>query len=233
MKTKYFLAAALLVVNPANCPAEDIVTLDGHKYENVTDLTVKPDAITFTAKYGAGVGMVRVPFKNLSDVYKKKYNYDPFEESLFIAEKNHPVKITMDMAFRVTNIKAAMVKAKAEKKAVGFVLVWDEILNKPCRPMERGSISALAHFYTAFNDNMVLVFVKHNEDELGQVPNSVRTSFLGWQEAAFAPRIAVVSNESSQLICEITYGGDDATGQDREQILRQKFDEVKQSMEGK
>jgi hypothetical protein len=161
----------------------------------------------------------------LSDDLKKKYHYDSFEEALFYARKNSPVKLSLDLAFRLENLKAAKAKARTEKKAIGFVMVWDQLLQTG-QPMERGNIGCLAHFYEAFNKNLVLVFVRH-EDELAQVPSLVKTSFLGVEEGAFAPKMVVVSEDCSQLICEIPYGGDEATGQVREETFREKMAEIR------
>jgi len=58
----------------------------------------------------------------------------------------------------------------------------------PARPMDRGgSDSGLAHFYDVFNDRLVLVFVRH-ENELDKVPAAVKKGFHGRKKAAL-PRI--------------------------------------------
>jgi hypothetical protein len=228
-KTEFFLAVALLGLALMNCPAEDIVTLDGHKYENVTDLKEMPDGIMFSAKSGTSIGVVKVPFSNLSDDLKKKYHYDQFEEALFLARKNSPVNLSRDLAFPLAALKAAKAKAAAEGKAIGFILVWDQLF-KPGRPMEKGPLGALAHFYAVFNQNLVLVFVDHNE-KANKLPRAVRNSFLGEQGGAFAPKIMVVSDDCTQLICEIPYSGDDAAGQDREETFRAKHAEIKKFLE--
>ena len=38
--------------------------------------------------------------------------------------------------------------------------------------------------------------------------------------------MAVVTADGSQLICEIPYGGNEATGYDREKIFREKLAEI-------
>jgi len=52
--------------------------------------------------------------------------------------------------------------------------------------MRWGANSDLAHFYTAFNNSLVLVFVRH-EDELNQVPESVRKASLDLKKAVTLP----------------------------------------------
>jgi hypothetical protein len=108
---------------------------------------------------------------------------------------------------------------------------WDSML-VPARPMEHGgSDSGLAHFYDAFNDGLVLVFVRH-ENELGKVPDAVKQGFNGPEEGGFAPNMAVVTADCSQFICEIPFGGKDSTGQIREQIFRQKITVIKKFAAG-
>jgi hypothetical protein len=77
-----------------------------------------------------------------------------------------------------------------------------------------------------FRDNLVLVVVRH-EDELGKVPDAVKTGFSGPEEGGFAPNMAVVTADCSQFVCEIPYGGKDSNGQIREQIFRQKIAVIK------
>ena len=108
---------------------------------------------------------------------------------------------------------------------IGFIMEWDSMFD-PARPMGRGSDSGLAHFYTVFNGNLVLVFVRH-ENELDKVPDAVKTGFRGPEEGGFAPNMAVVTANCSKFVCEIPYGGEDSNGQVREQIFRQKIGEIK------
>jgi hypothetical protein len=225
MKTKFFPIIAAVCFAWANCFGDDITTIDGQKYEGVTDISVKPDGIVFSLNPKDGIGMEKVPFSNLPDDLKKKYNYDPFEEGLFIARNNKPVNLKKDMAFSLADLEAAKKKAASEHKMIGFIMVKDEFF-APGSPMEQGSIEALAHFYLAFHNGLVLVFVRH-ENELDKVPASVKKGFAGPEEGGFAPNMAVVTSDCSQFICEIPYGGQHSNGQIREQIFRQKIAEIK------
>ena len=92
----------------------------------------------------------------------------------------------------------------------------------PARPMGRGSDSGLAHFYDVFHNNMVLVFVRH-ENELDKVPAAVKTGFFGPEEGGFAPNMAVVTADCSKFVCEIPYGGKESNGRIREQIFCKKI----------
>ena len=82
------------------------------------------------------------------------------------------------------------------------------------------SDNALAHFYDVFHDNMVLVFVRH-EDELGKVPPAVSQGLGGPDEGGYAPSMAVVTADCSHFICEVPYGKKDFAG--REQVFRQRI----------
>ena len=225
MKTKLFYVILITSVAGMNCPAEDITTLDGQKYENVRDLKVRPDSIFFLVDTEGSVKGVKVPFDNLPDDLKKKYNYDPYEEGFYIARQNHAVNLRKDLAFSLDNLKAAKKKAKAENKMIGFIMEWDSML-VPAQPLGQGSDCGVAHFYDVFHNNLVLVFVRH-ESELDKVPDAVKQGFNGPEEGGFAPNMAVVTADCSQFICEIPYGGNDSNGRIREQIFRQKIAVIK------
>jgi hypothetical protein len=230
MKTKLFCAIIITCLARVNSPADDITTLDGQKYENVRDVSVKPDGLFFvtTTTEGSLKG-VKVPFSNLPDDIKEKYHYDPYEAGLALARQNNPVNLKKDLAFSLDNLEVAKKKAKAENKMLGFIMEWDSMF-VPAYPMRQGSDSGLAHFYDAFHDNLVLVFVRH-ESELGKVPGAVGKGFFGPDEGGFAPNMAVVTADCSQFICEIPYGGNNSNGQIREQIFRQKIAVIKKFVE--
>ncbi|MGA3285669.1 MAG: hypothetical protein ABSD57_14580 [Verrucomicrobiota bacterium] len=229
MKTKLFYAIIITGLAGMNCPAEDITTLDGQKYENVSDLKVRPDSIFFLVRTEGSVKGVKVSFSNLPDDLKKKYNYDPYEEGLYIARQNHPVYLKKDLAFSLGNLEAAKKKAKAENKMIGFIMEWDSMFVS-AYPMGQGSDCGLAHFYDVFHNNLVLVFVRH-ESELDKVPDAVKKGFNGPEEGGFAPNMAVVTADCSQFVCEIPYGGNNSNGQIREQIFRQKIAVIKKFVE--
>jgi hypothetical protein len=225
MKTRFFLFCLALGCAWTVCRADDITTLDGHKYENVKDVAVKRNGLFFVYGSGDSLHGVTVPFDNLPDDLKEKYHYDPFELGLAYARQNIRMSLSKNLAFTLDNLEAAKKKAHAEKKMIGFILEWDSMLI-PSRPLERGSNSGLAHFYDVFNDGLVLVFVRH-ETELNNVPAAVRQGFFGPEEGGFAPNMAVVTADCSQFVCEIPYGGDKSNGAIREPIFRQKIAVIK------
>jgi hypothetical protein len=205
--------------------ADDITTLDGHAYENVQDVTLKQNGLFFVAGSGDSMKGVTVLYTNLSDDVKEKYHYDPFEVGLAYARQNQPIMLSKNLAYSLDTLEAAKAKAKAEKKLLGFIMVWDSFFVRG-HPMGQGSNGGLAHFYAAFHDNLVLVFV-HHENELDKVPPAVKTGFFGPEEGGFAPNMAVVTADCSQFVCEIPYGGKDSTGAIREQIFREKIEVIK------
>ncbi len=188
------------------CRADDITTLDGKKYENVTNVKNLTDAILFSHTTTSGVHLAKVTFTNLPDDLRKKYGYDAFEEGFRLARQNRPITLRLNSAFRLSTLEAAKKKAKEEKKFLGFIMVWDSFFDT-AQPMGHGGPDDLAGFYTVFNKALVLVFVRH-EDELDQVPPAVRKGFFGPDEGGWAPNMAVVTEDCRAFICEIPLGGD-------------------------
>jgi hypothetical protein len=216
------IAAGLAVMA---AQADDIATLDGKKYENVTDVKKQPDAIVFSHGTTNGMQRTRVLFSNLPDDVAQKYGYDPYEEGFYLARQNRPMILGLNRAFRLADLEAAKKKAKAEKKPIGFIMVWDSFFGQ-VQPMGQGGGNALAGFYTVFNKALVLVFVRH-ENELDKVPDAVKKGFFGPDEGGWAPNMAVVNEDCSQFICEIPIGGEKSNGVIREQVFKPKIAEIK------
>jgi hypothetical protein len=219
-------AGALL---PGSCLAEDIATLDGKKYENVRDVKPMRDRIAFSYGPESDSSRTTVLFRNLPGDLQKKYGYDPFEAGLYNARLNNPMSLTLNNAYRLSSLEAAKKKAQAEHKLLGFIMVWD-MMFRPGRPMGVGGPNDLADFYTVFNNALVLVFVRH-EDELDKVPAAVRQGFFGPDEGGWAPNMAVVTADCSQYVCEIPMGGAHTSGAAREPIFRAKIAVIKKFLE--
>ena len=225
MKTGCLLSLLFVCFAAGRSSADDITTLDGTKYENVSDVALQPNGLYFVIGSGDSMQGVTVPYNNLPDDIKEKYHYDPFEIGLTTARQNRPVSLNKNLAFSLDNLEAAKKKAKDENKMIGFIMEWDSML-VPAYPMQESSESGLAHFYDVFHDGMVLVFVRH-ESELNSVPAAVKKGFFGPEEGGFAPNMAVVTADCSQFVCEIPFGGKDSTGKIREQIFREKIAVIK------
>ncbi|HEV2693123.1 MAG TPA: hypothetical protein VG347_09540 [Verrucomicrobiae bacterium] len=227
MNAKFLLTLALTTICLLPALAEDITTLDGQTYTAVRDAALKPKGLFFVAGSGTTIKGVTVAFTNLTDAAKEKYHYDPFELGLMTARQTPSVNLNKKLAFSLDQLDAAKAKAKAEKKMLGFIMEWDSMLI-PSEPMGgSGSNSGMAHFYAAFKDSLVLVFVRH-ENELGKVPAAVGQGFNGPEEGGFAPNMAVVTADCSQFICEIPFGGGkDSTWQTREKVFREKIAVIK------
>ena len=224
LKMKLYLSISLVCAGLA-ASAADITTLDGQKYQEVRNVTLKPTGLFFIIGSGMDAKGITVPYTNLPNEIKEQYHYDPFALGLAHARQNQTVNLNKNMAFSMTTLEAAKKKAKAENKLMGFIMVWDSFF-VPAQPMRKGGPDGLAHFYDVFHDALVLVFVRH-ESELGSVPDAVKTGFNGPDEGGFAPNMAVVTADCSQFVCEIPYGGKDSNGAIREQIFRQKIAVIK------
>jgi hypothetical protein len=216
--------AGVLMQN--RCWAEDLTTIDGKRYENVRDINPSRDGLVISYGPEADPGRTKLFFRNLPYEIRKRYNYDAFEEGLSNARFNTPISLTLNNAFRLSSLEAAKKKAQAEHKLLGFIMVWD-MMFQPCKPLDEASPGGLAHFYTVFNNALVLVFVRH-EDELPGVPLAVGKGFFGPDEGGMAPNMAVVTADCSQFICEIPLGGKHSTGGVREPIFRDKIAVIKQ-----
>jgi hypothetical protein len=225
MKAKCLFSLVILCFGISRSSADDITTLYGQKYENVSNVALQANGLYFIVGSDESMRGVTVPYDKLPDETKEKYHYDPYGIGFSTARQNRPVYLNKNLAFSLDNLEAAEQKAKAEKKMLGFIMEWDSMF-VPARPMEHGSPSGLAHFYDVFHDGLVLVFVRH-ESELNSVPDAVRKGFFGPEEGGFAPNMAVVTADCSQFICEIPFGGKDSTGAIREQIFSQKISVIK------
>jgi hypothetical protein len=129
-----------------------------------------------------------------------------------------PITLYANNAFELSQLDEAKAKAQAQKKPLGFVMVWGEFFGKKADPRETGSLAAFAHFYHAFNNSLVLVFVRH-ESELRDVPGPVEQGFTGPAEGGYAPNMAVVDATASQLIIEVPMGGAKGDGAKRDRVF--------------
>lgn len=227
---KFFLGFTIACLVASISLADDVSSLDGQTYRNVRDVTVKPNGLYFAVGEGDSMRGVTIPYTNLSEEVKEKYHCDSYELGLAYARRNQQVYLNKKLAFSLDNLEAAKKKAKDEKKLLGFVMTWDSFF-VPSHPMGLGSNGTLAHFYDVFHDNLVLVFVRH-EDELNNVPDAVKQGFFGPDEGGYAPNMAVVTADCSKFICEIPEGGKESNGQIREKIFREKIAVIKQFQAG-
>src|ERR1700685_3409431 len=206
MRMKYLLSLAVIGCAINFSPAEDITTLDGQKYEDVRDVALKQNGFFFVTGNADSMKGVTIPYTNLTNEVKQKYHYKPYQRAFAYARQNKVVYLSKNLTFSLDNLEAAKKKAKDEKKMLGFIMEWDSML-VPAYPMgQGGSDSGLAHFYDVFHDNLVLVFVRH-ENELDKVPDAVKLGFGGPEEGGYAPNMAVVTADCSQFICEIPFRG--------------------------
>jgi hypothetical protein len=190
----------------------------------VRDVMAKPNGLFFVTESNGVMKGVTIPYHKVPVDVQEKYHYDPYAFGFALARQNQWVVMTPNMAYSLATLDAAKAKAKAENKPLGFIMVWDSMFNRRNRPMGFGQ---LAHFYEVFHDNLVLVFV-HHENELDKVPDAVKLGFFGPDEGGFAPNMAVVTPDCQNFICEIPLGGGkDSNGATREPVFRQKIEVIK------
>jgi hypothetical protein len=136
---------------------------------------------------------------------------DRFSGPLFAAMNGPSMTLELNSAFSLAQLDQAKAKAQAEKKPLGFLMVWGQFFDHEADPLGRGSDEALVHFYEVFNQQLVLVFVRH-ETELGIVPAAVAAGFRGPDEGGYAPNMAVTDATATEFIVEIPYKDLDAAG---------------------
>lgn len=198
-------------------PAEDIVTSTGKTYPNVDIVKVTPEGIHIAT----GTGTTLLKFTELPPLIQLKYRYDAYEVMLARTE-NSTVKVVNHLtdAFSLSQLEQAKAKAIAQKKPMGFVMVWGQFFEEPAGTSDQGGPAATAHFYQVFKDQLVLVYVRH-ENELNSVPEAVKKGFFGPDEGGFAPNMAVTDSTASIYVCEIPYGGASSNGKIRTKVFRE------------
>jgi hypothetical protein len=144
---------------------------------------------------------------------------DLFTAGLENAKKAPAAAMQMTYAFGLDRLDAAKAKAQREHKPLGFIMVWDQYFNKRATTRVIGGSSALLHFYEAFKDSLVLVFV-HHENELDKVPRAVAFGFQGPDEGGYAPNMAVVDATATQFIVEIPCAGPGGAGPERDAVFK-------------
>ncbi len=71
MKTKCLLSLVFICFAAGRSPADDITTLDGTKYENVSEVALQPKGLYFIVGSGDSMQGVTVPYANLPDDIKE------------------------------------------------------------------------------------------------------------------------------------------------------------------
>jgi len=136
-----------------------------------------------------------------------------FADALNAAKYSAPRMMRKSDAYSLADLEKAKAQAQAEKKPLGFVMVWDVMFQTAANTRTKYGDSALHHFYQAFHENVVLVFVRH-ETELQNVPDAVKKGFFGPDEGGYAPNMAVTDATASEFIVEIPYRDKDGPGRD-------------------
>ena len=217
MKLAWLPLLALLLAGHHACEAEDITTLDGKTYANVTISQYLPEGVVILVK-GQQKG---IKYANLPPDLRFKYQC---ELAMSTAAKAR-VTLKLTDAFRLSQLEEAKKKAIAEGKPLGFIMVWDQYFGQATGLVDQGGPSGTAHFHHVFKDQLVLVFVRH-EDELDKVPKAVKQGFSGPDEGGFAPNMAVVDPKAETFFVEIPYGGKESNGAIREKVFRAGIEKI-------
>ncbi|EDY21334.1 hypothetical protein CfE428DRAFT_1627 [Chthoniobacter flavus Ellin428] len=148
-----------------------------------------------------------------------------FTRGLEDAKKAPVGAVHMSDAFNLDSLAAAKAKAQREHKPLGFLMVWNQFFDKRVSARQSGGGNALLHFYEAFKDSLVLVFV-HHENELNKVPRAVAAGFGGPDEGGWAPNMAVVDATVSEFIVEIPCAGPNGPGTERDAVFKAGADKI-------
>jgi hypothetical protein len=128
-----------------------------------------------------------------------------------------PVKASA--AFSVEQLAEARAQALRDRKPLGFIMMAPTMLDKPTTTRETGGNSALLHFYEAFKDSLVLVFVPVDTKK-DQLPGAVLAGFSRPELGGIAPNMAVVDASASALIVAIPCGNAKTAGPDRDTVFK-------------
>jgi hypothetical protein len=139
---------------------------------------------------------------------------DRFSASLDSAVNGPRMTLQPGDAFSLGQLDQAIQKAREERKPLGFLMVWGVFFGHEADTRGSDSVSAFIHFYQVFDQNLVLVFVRH-ETELNLVPDAVKKGFFGPNEGGYAPNMAVTDATAKEFIVEIPYAHMDGPGRDQ------------------
>ena len=142
---------------------------------------------------------------------------DHFTEWLDLA-KSAPVRsLTAADGYSLAQLAEAKAKARAERKPMGFIVVSSKCFGQAYSTRQVGTYAAMAHFYEAFKDPLVLVFVP--QESVNETPPAVKKGLTGADAGNLAPNMAIVDATASELIVEVPCGGPKADGALRDKIF--------------
>lgn len=143
---------------------------------------------------------------------------DRFTEGLEAAKSvpEQPVKETD--AFNLSQLADAKAQALRDRKPIGFIMTASTMFNKPVTTRVPGGSSALLHFYQAFKDSLVLVFVPV-ETKVDQLPPAVTAGFTRKEMGGVAPNMTVVDATTNALIVAVPCGNAKTAGPDRDKVF--------------
>ena len=96
MTPKFSTIAVFVVCLASVSLADDFKTLNGKEYKNATVTRVEPDGVVI--KFHGGI--VKVPFTDLNEELRRKYNYDPDAARQFAAETQQNINEQNQMVAR-------------------------------------------------------------------------------------------------------------------------------------
>jgi hypothetical protein len=76
--------AILVVLSASIALADDLKTIEGKEYKNVTVKRVEPDGLVLSSKSG----IAKVYFTELPKDVQQRFNYDPEKAAAYSAEQN-------------------------------------------------------------------------------------------------------------------------------------------------
>jgi len=144
---------------------------------------------------------------------------DHFIEPLEAAKTAPARAMTENDAFSLDQLDDAKSKARSERKPLGFVVVTKKCFGQAYTTRQTGGYSALLHFYEAFKDPLVLVFVPSNGEV--SVPGSVaRGVKAAATQGVTAPYMVVTDATTAEDIGIIPPGDIKADGGKRDEIFK-------------
>jgi hypothetical protein len=144
---------------------------------------------------------------------------DRFAESLEAAKTAPARAMSQDDAFTPDQLSDAMAKARSERKQLGFVVVSKKCFGQAYTTRQTSGYAALLHFYEAFKEPLVLVFVPSE----GQVPIP-EAAVRGVKAAAGGglnvPYMVVLDAGATELVGVLPSGDTKADGEKRDELFK-------------
>jgi hypothetical protein len=144
---------------------------------------------------------------------------DRFAESLETAKSAPARAMSQNDAFTPEQLSDAIARARSERKQIGFVIVNKKCFGQAYTTRQTSPYAALRHFYEAFKEPLVLVFVP-NEGPVPIPEAAVRGVKAAAGSGLNVPYMVVLDAGATELVGVIPSGDLKADGEKRDDLFK-------------